>query len=149
MDRAETMPDVMFSGKLRFLSNMYPCAVRICVQGTEYVFQSAEAAYQAGKCADPKNVPLFAGAVTGPAAKKLGRKVGLRPDWEEQKVPWMAQVLEAKFTQNPELMERLVGTYPMELHETNTWKDAFWGIYQGQGKDMLGKLLTDIRERYR
>jgi hypothetical protein len=29
---------------------------------------------------------------------------------------------------------------------SNHWKDTFWGVYNGVGKNMLGKLLMQVRE---
>ncbi len=35
------------------------------------------------------------------------------------------------------------------LIEGNTWRDTFWGIYEGKGENNLGKLLMKIREELR
>jgi predicted NAD-dependent protein-ADP-ribosyltransferase YbiA (DUF1768 family) len=35
------------------------------------------------------------------------------------------------------------------LEETNTWKDSFWGVYNGIGTNWLGKILMEERERIR
>ena len=139
-------PDRMFSGSLFFLSNMYPCPVKIQVNGKEYLFQSSEAAFQAGKCRNPEDVGLFTRVRDGAAAKRLGRKVDKRDDWDAYRIVWMRRVVFSKFTQNPKLMEQLLGTYPLPLKETNTWKDTFWGVCDGRGENHLGKILMELRE---
>lgn len=142
-------PNHMFSGDLAFLSNMHPCTIRISLQGETYVFSSAEAAFQAGKCKDAKDIALFTRVANGAAAKRLGRKIALRDDWELFKVTWMKRVLLCKFTQNPLLLKQLVNTHPLPLVETNTWGDIFWGKCNGVGQNQLGQLLMEIREMKR
>ena len=75
----------------------------------------------------------------------MGRKVKLRPDWEEVKISIMKSCLEAKFKDN-DLMEMLKSTAPKYLEETNNWGDKFWGVENGVGENMLGKLLMEIRD---
>ena len=62
------------------------------------------------------------------ASKKLGRRVQLRPDWEEVKVGIMEEIVRAKFTQNEDLKWRLIGTGDAYLEEGNTWHDTCWGV---------------------
>ena len=33
----------------------------------------------------------------------------------------------------------------MELEEGNNWGDKYWGTVEGEGKNMLGKLLMKVR----
>jgi ribA/ribD-fused uncharacterized protein len=84
-------------------------------------------------------------------AKKLGRKVKIRPDWESVKVFIMEELLRLKFS-NPDLLRRLVQTNG-ELVEGNTWHDNFWGDCncnkcKAKGVNMLGKLLVKIRSEH-
>ena len=58
----------------------------------------------------------------------------------------MYDVCKAKFTQNPELAEKLLATGEQELVEGNNWNDTFWGMCRGKGKNMLGNILMKIRE---
>lgn len=139
-------PNHMFSGELAFLSNMYPCKVRMKIGGKEYVFDSSEAAFQAGKSENPKEITLFTRVKDGKDAKRLGRKITLREDWDNYRLLWMKRVVYSKFIQNPELMEKLIDTYPLTLKETNYWHDTFWGICNGKGENHLGKILMEIRE---
>ena len=84
-------------------------------------------------------------AQTPGQAKRLGRKCLLRKDWEEAKDHAMLSVLRAKFA-NPELKEKLIATGDVELVEGNHWNDTYWGVCNGIGKNMLGKLLMQVRE---
>lgn len=142
-------PNHMFSGALAFLSNMYPCTITIDVLGQPFTFTSAEAAFQAGKCLDLTDVRLFTNVANGAAAKKLGRRIRLRKDWDTYRLAWMEQVLICKFNQNPILLQKLLDTYPTPLAETNTWGDTFWGVCNGQGENHLGQILMKIREENR
>jgi ribA/ribD-fused uncharacterized protein len=78
-------------------------------------------------------------------SKKLGKRVELRPDWEDVKIDIMRQVLKSKFTQNPELKAQLIATGDAELIEGNNWNDRFWGVCRGKGQNHLGKLLMEVR----
>jgi hypothetical protein len=65
-----------------------------------------------------------------------------RQDWEQVKVEIMLRGLRAKIFQNPHTFgDKLLATGDRPIHETNA-TDKFWGI---NGKDMLGKLLMQVR----
>jgi ribA/ribD-fused uncharacterized protein len=68
-----------------------------------------------------------------------------RKDWEEVKVDVMRVALYAKFTQNPDLNALLLGTGERMIVE-HTSNDSFWGDGgNGQGRNMLGTLLMELR----
>lgn len=131
-----------FKGDYFFLSNFY--VVPVFYQGIR--FESSEAAFQAAKC--PERMQDFCG-LNPQMAKRLGRRVALRPDWEEVKYNVMYQICKAKFLQNPELVKRLIETGDAELVEGNTWGDKVWGVCNGAGENHLGKVLMRIREELR
>ena len=83
--------------------------------------------------------------LSGGQAKRLGKRVELRPDWEDVKIDIMRQVLKSKFTQNPELKAKLIATGDAELIEGNNWNDRFWGVCNGKGQNHLGRLLMELR----
>ena len=129
--------------KYGFLSNFYPCAVEY--NGMR--FKSAEAAFQSQK--DPSRQEEFE-QYSPSEAKYYGRKGELRPDWEQVKDQIMADILMAKFSQNPELRKRLLKTGDEELVEKTWWHDTYWGICDCErcrcrGKNKLGELLMELR----
>jgi len=130
-----------FRGEHDYLSNFYSCPVEY--DGLTY--QNTEAAFQAAKCVDRNEREKFVSLSPG-QAKKLGRKVDLREDWETVKIDVMRDVLKSKFSLNSELREKLIATGDVELIEGNHWNDRFWGVCRGKGQNHLGKLLMELRE---
>lgn len=57
----------------------------------------------------------------------------------------MYEIVLAKFTQNPELLDKLKATGDAILIEGNYWHDTFWGVCEGKGKNYLGKIIMKIR----
>lgn len=129
-----------FDGEYWFLSNFYPSVVRF--GGAAY--PTVENAYQAAKCANPSERKWFRNITPG-QAKRLGRKVEIRHDWEHVKVTIMFNLLEQKFTLYEDLREKLLATESKKLVEGNTWGDTFWGVCDGSGRNFLGKLLMSLR----
>jgi ribA/ribD-fused uncharacterized protein len=74
-----------------------------------------------------------------------GRQVQARPDWEQVKVGIMEQLVRLKFTTHSSLRDQLLATGDAELLEGNTWKDTFWGVCRGQGRNELDKILMKVR----
>lgn len=130
-----------FRGEYYFLSNMFPC--RIVIGGIEY--SCAEAAFQAMKLANAEDRKMFVG-LNGYEAKKLGRRVQLRPDWNTYRLAAMNSVISNKFFQNGYLAKKLLETGDEKLVEVNTWNDTFWGVCNGKGQNWLGRLLMELRE---
>lgn len=134
-----------FSGKYHFLSNFHP--IRIEWEGIEY--PSAEHAYQAGKTLEQEFRVKISTLATPRLAKKAGKIVPLRPDWEPVKYKVMYQVCSIKF-KDPELRQKLLDTSPHDLIEGNTWHDNIWGVCTcrkcpGKGQNLLGRVLMEIR----
>lgn len=138
-----------FTGEYAFLSNFHPC--RVSSFGLTY--PSVEAAFQAAKCADPKERAQFL-TLTPAQAKRRGRHVQMRPDWEQRKLAVMRDLLAHKFQENPELIPKLLATGKSVLVEGNTWHDNFWGSCTcphcagRRGCNHLGKLLMNLRTGY-
>ena len=130
-----------FSGEYEFLSNFYEVPVRY-----EYFYGSSEAAYQAQKAANLADKLEFLN-YNPKKAKKQARKIPIRADWDSVKISVMRDIVFAKFTQNPELAEKLLATGDSEIVEGNYWHDTFWGVDDetGEGKNNLGKILMELR----
>lgn len=134
-----------FTGDNKFLSNFYPCKVEL----DDVEYPSVEHAYQAAKTLDTAERKQFhkSPLPTAAQAKKLGRKLSMRPDWEGVKLGVMEKLLVQKFA-HPELLELLKETGDAELVEGNYWGDDFWGVDKKKGgKNHLGKLLMKIRDK--
>ena len=135
-----------FREEYEFLSNFYPA--KILFEGITYY--NAEAAYQAQKCTAQADKLKFA-LLPPDEAKKLGRKVAMRPDWDEAKLDIMQRIVSAKFTQNPTLAQDLLDTGDKILKEGNYWRDLYWGVdlRTGEGENHLGKILMALRTSFR
>ena len=131
-----------FRGEYYFLSNFYVAPFRT-PRGT--LVQTVEHAFQACKTLYLWEREQVLNAATPAAAKQLGRKVTLRPDWNEIRLSVMERLVELKFAQNSELAERLRETGDAHLVEGNTWGDTFWGACRGKGANHLGSILMQVR----
>lgn len=84
-------------------------------------------------------------------AARLGRQRTrpLRPDWEAVKDDVMRQAVLCKFETHADIRDILLSTGNQDLVE-NAPGDYYWGCGQnGTGKNMLGKILMEVRERLR
>lgn len=130
-----------FRGDFFFLSNFYNCPVAY----KQLTYTNNEAAFQAQKCVSDAERIQFT-KLSPSEAKRLGRRVSLRKDWEDVKVSIMEEVVRAKFTQNAELADKLLATGDAHLEEGNTWGDRVWGTVNGIGANQLGIILMKIRD---
>lgn len=133
-----------FREQYGFLSNFHEAPVTW--EGLTY--PNAEAAFQATKVLTSEERLPF---TTLPAnrAKRVGRQVQLRPDWEEVKTGLMEEIVRAKFTQNPALAAQLLSTGNAQLMEGNNWGDTCWGVDMrtGKGENRLGCILMKVRAK--
>ena len=127
-----------FKGKYFFLSNFYNREVTY----NGFTFKNNEAAFQSMKC--PERIAEFIN-LNPSEAKRLGRRVKLRTDWEDIKDNIMYEICMAKFTQNQDLQKRLLETGNAYLIEGNTWGDIYWGMSNNFGENKLGIILMKIR----
>lgn len=137
-----------FEGDFFFLSNFYASEI-----STEWGLKAptVEHAFQAAKSTDKNIAQRILLAETPGHAKRIGRTIPLRKDWEEVKIDIMKHYIRLKF-QNPELRKQLINTYPATLVEGNWWHDNCWGSCScGKcankfGQNHLGKILMEIRK---
>ncbi|MEO1616481.1 MAG: NADAR domain-containing protein [Planctomycetota bacterium] len=112
---------------------------------------TSEHYFQAQKFQDTGYREEIRKAKTPMIAARLGRdrKKTLRRDWESVKDDVMREAVLAKFTQNDELRNLLLGTGEAKLVE-HTTNDAYWGDGgDGSGKNRLGLILMELREKLR
>ncbi|KKM92918.1 hypothetical protein LCGC14_1213550 [marine sediment metagenome] len=130
-----------FQGEYKFLSNFFLCDINY--NGRTY--PSAEHAFQAQKSLKQMDQRKIARLDNPGHAKRAGRKLKIRPDWDKIKLDIMKAILEVKF-KGPELGQKLMNTSPAKLIEGNNWNDTYWGICKGQGLNNLGIILMSIRD---
>lgn len=112
---------------------------------SEHYFQAQKFAHS------PDDMEAVRRSTTPGIAAKKGRDRGrpLRADWEEVKDDAMRVALYAKFTQHPALKQLLLATGDRDIVERTTY-DYYWGCgTKGWGKNMLGVLLVELRQRLR
>lgn len=115
------------------------------------VWPTSEHYFQAQKFTDTHYAEAIRRAKSPMVAARLGRdrKMPLRKDWESVKIGIMRQAVEAKFKQHSVLRELLLSTENRRIIE-HTTNDHYWGDGgDGSGKNMLGKILMDIRANLR
>lgn len=129
-----------FRGEYFFLSNMYPCRVKL--DGVYY--PSVENAYQVSKTEDVELRKLFQG-YTPRRSKKMGRTLVIREDWIGKQLSIMEMLVRQKFVSYPDLgwaLTQIEG----RIEDGNTWGDKFWGVCDGEGENHLGYILMDVRQ---
>ncbi|MCK9267234.1 MAG: NADAR family protein [Alkaliphilus sp.] len=142
-----------FKGEYHWLSNFSPFSFKD-ENGKEW--KTVEHYYQAHKTLDNNERNKIWMAKDPKEAKKLGRNVKIRDDWEiDGKLICMIKAVNYKFEQNRNLIYRLINTGDSILIEGNRWHDNFWGncycqkCKSIQGQNKLGKILMLIRKRYK
>lgn len=139
-----------FDGEFAFLSNFYESPV----SDGFTTFPTVEHYFQAAKAVWVKDYDDIQHAKTPGEAKRIGRKIAIRGDWEFIKLDVMEDALRKKFA-IPELREQLLATGDAELIEGNWWHDNTWGNCSCDkcksipGQNNLGKLLMKIRDDIR
>ena len=154
------------------LGNFHPAPIKFTFHGEEHLFQNAEAAFQAVKVMhmfdnDPNAAVVIgqlkdarrgdeAFAIMQEFNAKLQSDKNLGRLWGTISQQVMYQILMAKFTQNPELREKLLSTGDKPLIENTGGfgKQTDWGVNTsgenaGKGKNQLGRLLEVVRDSLR
>lgn len=136
-----------FRGEHAFLSNFHPSTVRL--PGEPWPYPTVEHAFQAAKADTEFERRCVQDAETPAEAKRRGRRIDLRPGWEEDKYAVMEGLLRQKFWPGTDLAKRLLETGGAKLVEGNSWGDTTWGVCKGVGHNALGRLLMRIRKDLR
>lgn len=137
-----------FSGPYEMFSNFYPAYVYL--DGVE--FPTIEHAFQAGKSTEHFFRKIISSLPANKAglAKKRGRAIKLREDWDKVKISLMHDLLCQKFKEEP-FKSKLLNTRAFTLIEGNYWHDNIWGnctcrkCKDIQGQNWLGRLLMEVR----
>lgn len=129
-----------FSGEYRWLSNFW---IHDTVNGL-----SVEHLYQAAKATTMDDYLNVLACRTPGAAKRMGKEIVCRSDWDDVRLTLMEHFLREKFVWNTTLAVKLRETSHCLLVEGNHWGDTFWGVCDGKGENHLGKLLMNIRDNF-
>lgn len=138
-----------FDGPYRFLSNFYNHQVTY----GGFTYMNSEAAFQAQKTLDISLRRRFM-YLQPNEAKKLGRSVKLRPNWDDIKDDIMLDIIRAKFS-DAKLASKLASTKDAMLVEGNWWHDNHFGncycerCSNIKGENILGKCLMKVRQELR
>lgn len=135
-----------FKDKYEFLSNFYPVTIKL----DGLLFPSVEHAFVAAKTLNINERKAIQLLDTPGKAKRFGRNIELREDWEDVKEEFMFNFLLQKFQYLKNTVD-LFNTENSELIESNTWHDNEWGSCicsncGDKGKNKLGKLLMKVRD---
>ena len=143
-----------FLGKTGWLSNYE----KVDIEYDGYIYKSVEAAYQAQKFIGKtkkytKRMRTIFTKLDSNEAKFLGSIIPLRDKWNEVRDNYMLDLLRIKFHKEP-YKSYLLKTGKKELIEGNTWHDIHFGKcncgkHKGDGENILGKLLMQVRSELR
>jgi ribA/ribD-fused uncharacterized protein len=139
-------------GKYSLFSNFAHTPLEI--GGLSYA--TSEHYFQSSKFADtdPEYAEKVRLAKTPHESKNLGKSKAHRihPHWggmEGESIRTMRRVLFCKALQNKEFRDLLLSTGNAKIIEASPW-DKFWGEGKDKtGKNMLGKMLEELRDRLR
>lgn len=149
-----------FEGQNAFLSNFYPSpfiATTWFNYGSEkeYEFPTVEHWFQAHKAANLADFERVLESPTPGIAKRTGKSIQMREEWDAVREDVMRAGLEHKFAPGSELAKKLVATGDEYLQEGNTWGDSYWGatfdtlMLRWDGRNRLGVMLMEVREALR
>lgn len=136
----------LFRGPHGFLSNFAPSPVAL---DGDRLAPTVEHGFQAAKAVHWSDYDRILRADTPSAAKRLGRSIALRADWDAVKLGVMRHLLVRKFDVGTPLAAQLLATGDALLIESNTWGDTYWGMVGGTGDNWLGHLLMARRAELR
>jgi hypothetical protein len=139
-----------FVDKAQWLSNYWISDVKV----QDNVFPSAQNAYfAAAYWRNPELVEQFT-KVTPMEASVLARELykthssDYDPEFKDRRDDIMKRIVERKFVQNPYLKCKLMLSEDFNLQHTNTWDDTHFGVCNGEGKNLLGTILMELREKF-
>lgn len=128
-----------FTGEYEFLTNDYPCEI-IDDKGVKYT--NVTSAFIAQRTMDIGCRRKF-GRINGMKARKKASSVPItNPDYGDT---CLRHLLFTKFRDNADLGEKLKATGDAELINEVTYPDSKYGVHYGEGKNLLGRFLMDVR----
>ena len=151
----EVQGDLYFQSEHSYLSNFHKAPIMV----DDDLYPTAEHKYQADKCragGDEEAWNRVMTASTPLEAKRIGDTVNETAEWRQNKEKAMADTINLKFDQNPQLAKLLIDTGNAALYEATN--NTFFGIgaslhsreikdksYRGMNK--LGLIIMEKRQR--
>ncbi len=117
----------------------------------EKLWPTSEHYFQAMKFESSKDQEEIRKAKKPMIAAQMGRdrKRKLKNNWDSIKDNVMREAVFAKFTQHKSLEQLLLSTGNSKIIE-HTVNDSYWGDGgNGKGRNMLGKILVEVRNQLR
>lgn len=146
-----------FQGEESFLSNFYSATFKL----EEHTFTSAEQAYfffKARTCKNEEAASVFLSMSNPRKIKSDGDNIPSKAVWEANKEAFMRSVVYSKFSQNPEIRDKLLNTGEAPLYECtrNRWwgcglrfDSPDWNNMNPPGLNKLGSILMEVRSALR
>ena len=133
---------ICFSGATSFLSNFF----LVCFIYCNIKYQSLEQCYHHTHAIMAKALEVAAliyKETDGVELKILSKRIPYCEEWGKVCGPKMDEMLQAKFSQNPSLMDKLMRTAPYELVEASV--DMKWGggVSHGSHESMIQARFLD------
>ena len=108
------------------------------------MYNNADAAFEAQKCLDKNMMNKFT-RLSSAKARAKGRNLPENEEFEANKENILYRIILCKFKQNENLKRKLLDTGDAELINNNTFRDEVYGVYNGKGLNLLGKILELVR----
>ena len=102
------------------------------------VYPTVEHAFQGAKSENIAERMRIQQLATPGDAKRAGRRLNMRKDWEDVKKLIMFRLVLAKFTEDGQLGAWLIETEDRLLVEGNTWGDQYWGMAERASSGRAG-----------
>lgn len=132
-----------FTGKYSFLSMEYPCEFFM----DAIKFKTVSAAYYAQKSQDINAWNKFARLNPNKARQKAAMLLDT-DIWETYRFEYLYKANKAKFDSSQLLKDQLCETKGKLLLNKVPYKEEYLGIFNGNGKNVLGKVLMKLRDEY-
>lgn len=146
---------IAFQGETAYFSNFFPCSISyagVNYNCSEQAFQHQKAvtlerdanAHAIMLMSDPKKI------------KEYGDKIPTAKKWEVAKVNIMEEIVTHKFTQSPNLRNKLCDTLQLPLYESTTNKfwgcglklnSRLWNTGNLPGQNVMGQILMRVRAK--
>jgi hypothetical protein len=133
------------SGKYGCFSNFSKHSIKIWDRD----YPTSEHLYQALKATNDEDHERIRLAKTAKECKQIAYSVPLNDKWDVIKIKVMKDVVRLKMIQNSQVKQTLLESGDELLVEDSPY-DSFWGCGKdGNGANMLGKILMELRKELR